>query len=176
MKFTELTVLLPCHSLEDFPVYYEGTQADELLAAWCSLWHPAFLASAAALPAWHRIDVPPETFSGRLMTVAPSCADTVLIPRGIAKRLGLRPIRNTIAILASGEQRAAISYMGVLEIPAIGYRDEIEMTAMSDGGESNHILLGKNFLREFLVTIDCANDVVHFQRTDYSYSPPIDDE
>lgn len=111
-----------------------------------------------------------------VMGVIDTGADTVLIPRGIAKRLGLRPIRNTVAILASGEQRAAISYMGVLEIPAIGYRDEIEMTAMSDGGESTHILLGKNFLREFLVTIDCANNVVHFQRTDYSYSPFIDDE
>jgi len=103
-------------------------------------------------------------------------ADTVLIPRGIAKRLGLRPIRNTIAILASGEERAAISYMGVLEIPDIGYRDEIEMTAMTDGGESSHILLGKNFLTEFLVTIDCANNVVHYQRSGHSYSPPVDDE
>ncbi len=103
-------------------------------------------------------------------------ADTVLIPRGIARRLGLRPIRNTVAILASGEQRAAISYMGVLEIPAIGYRDEIEMTAMTDGGDSNHILLGRNFLREFLVTIDCANDVVHYQRVGDRYSPPVDDE
>jgi predicted aspartyl protease len=103
-------------------------------------------------------------------------ADTVLIPRSIAKRLSLRPIRNTIAILASGERRAAISYMGVLEIPAIGFRDEIEMTAMTDGGESNHILLGKNFLRQFLVTIDCANDVVHYQLAKQPYSPPIDDE
>lgn len=111
-----------------------------------------------------------------VMGVIDTGADTVLIPRGIAKRLGLRPIRNTIAILASGEQRAAISFMGVLEIPAIGYRDEIEMTAMAEGGESGHILLGRNFLREFLVTIDCANDVVHFQRIDHSYSPPIDDE
>jgi alpha-mannosidase len=85
MKFTELTVLLPCHSLEDFPVYYEGTQADELLAAWCSLWHPAFLASAAALPAWHRIDVPPETFSGRLITIAPSCLDR--LPAGYVARV-----------------------------------------------------------------------------------------
>jgi alpha-mannosidase len=84
MKFTELTVLLPCHSLEDFPLYYEGTQADELLAAWCSLWHPALLASAAAVPTWHRIDVPPETFSGRLMTITPSCLDR--LPAGYAAR------------------------------------------------------------------------------------------
>ena len=100
----------------------------------------------------------------------------MLIPRGIAKRLGPRPIRNTVAILASGEQRAAISYMGVLEIPAIGYRDEIEMTAMTDGGESNHILLGRNFLREVLVTIDCANDVVHDQHVGSRYSWFVEDE
>ena len=97
----------------------------------------------------------------------------MLIPRGIAKRLGLRPIRNTVAILASGEQRAAISYMGVLEIPAIGYRDEIEMM---EGGESNHILLGRNFLREVLVTIDCANDVVQDQHVGSRYSWLVEDE
>ncbi len=66
--------------------------------------------------------------------------------------------------------------MGVLEIPAIGYRDEIEMTAMMEGGESNHILLGRNFLREFLVTIDCANDVVHDQRVGSRYSWLVEDE
>ncbi len=111
-----------------------------------------------------------------IMGVIDTGADTVLIPRGIAKRLGLRPIRNVIAVLASGETRTAISYMGVLEIPAIGYRDEIEMTAMTDGGEASHILLGRNFLREFLVTIDCASDVVHFQRRGGGYGAFVDDE
>lgn len=124
----------------------------------------------------------PVTASGEapiftdVMGVIDTGADTVLIPRGIAKRLGLRPIRHITAILASGEKRAAISYMGVLEIPAIGYRDEIEMTAMTEGGESSHILLGRNFLREFLVTIDCANDVVHYQRVGGGYSALVEDE
>ena len=128
------------------------------------------------------VRIRPVTASGAVadfvdvMGVFDTGADTVLIPRGIAKRLGLRPIRNTIAILASGEQRLAISYMGVLEIPTIGYRDEIEMTAMTEGGESNHILLGRNFLREFLVTIDCANEVVHFQRSGGGYGGFVDDE
>ncbi len=40
MKISELSVLLPCHSLEDFPVYHEGAEADELLAAWCSFVAP----------------------------------------------------------------------------------------------------------------------------------------
>ncbi len=85
MKFSELTVLLPCHSLEDFPVYHEGPQADELLAAWCVLWHPALVADAGAIPTWHRVDLPPETLSGRLITVPPFCMDR--LPAGFAARV-----------------------------------------------------------------------------------------
>jgi alpha-mannosidase len=84
MKFTDLTVLLPCHSLEDFPVYYEGTQADELLSAWCAAWHPACLAAVQAIPNWHRLDVPPETLGGRLLVVPPFCIDR--LPAGFAAR------------------------------------------------------------------------------------------
>jgi alpha-mannosidase len=84
MPFSELTVLLPCHSLEDFPVYYEGHQADELLSAWCTPWHPALVAAAGALPTWHRIDLPPESLSGRLMVAPPYCTDQ--LPAGYAAR------------------------------------------------------------------------------------------
>jgi alpha-mannosidase len=84
MRFTELAVLLGCHSLEDFPLYHEGPQADQLLAAWCALWHPALLASAGAVPTWHRVDMPPEALSGRLLTVAPAVADRR--PAGFAAR------------------------------------------------------------------------------------------
>lgn len=69
MKFSELAVLLPCHSLEDFPIYHGGQEADQLLAAWCVLWHPLLLANAGSLPAWHRIDVLPEAGPG-LYTLA----------------------------------------------------------------------------------------------------------
>jgi alpha-mannosidase len=84
MRFTELTVLLPCHSLEDFPVYHEGAAADELLGAWCAPWHPALLASAGAVPNWQRIDVPPETLAGRLIVTPPFCLDR--LPAGFVAR------------------------------------------------------------------------------------------
>jgi alpha-mannosidase len=84
MKFSELTVLLPCHSLEDFPAYHEGTAADELLAAWCAPWHPVLLASAQSVPNWHRIDIPPETLAGRLLAVPPFCVDR--LPAGFIAR------------------------------------------------------------------------------------------
>jgi len=103
-------------------------------------------------------------------------ADKVLIPRSIAKRLGLKPINNITAFLASGEGRPAINYLGVLELPALGYSQPIEMTAMADGGEPNHVLLGKNFLREFLVTIDCARSVCWFNRHGGASTTIMDDE
>ncbi|HEX7380211.1 MAG TPA: hypothetical protein VF278_24050 [Pirellulales bacterium] len=73
MPYRELAILLPCHSLEDFPVYQEGPEAEGLLAAWSALWHPALLASAERLPTWYRADGPPDEVAERLFVVpAPS--------------------------------------------------------------------------------------------------------
>lgn len=66
MSFTQLTILLPCHSLEDFPLYHTGEDAAALLAAWTALWHPTLLAAANRLPTWGRCDDPPEDVAGRL--------------------------------------------------------------------------------------------------------------
>ncbi len=81
-----------------------------------------------------------------------------------------------MAFLASGEGRPAITYAGLLEIPAIGYSKPLEMTAMADGFESTHILLGKNFLQEFLITIDCANGRCWFYKPAETTSSMVDDE
>lgn len=73
MKFAELIVLLPCHSLEDFPVHYEADEAEAVLSAWSALWHPRLVASAQAMPTWQRVDCPPETFAERLIVVPEMC-------------------------------------------------------------------------------------------------------
>jgi alpha-mannosidase len=84
MRFEELIILLPCHSLEDFPVYQEGPQAEGLLAAWSALWHPALIASAGKLPTWHRADGPPNELAHRLLVIPP--ASDALLLAGWASR------------------------------------------------------------------------------------------
>lgn len=84
MKYQELIILLPCHSLEDFPTYHEGEDADSLLASWTSLWHPALLAAAGAKPTWARVDTPPTVIADRLLVV-PTLAASQL-PTGFALR------------------------------------------------------------------------------------------
>jgi alpha-mannosidase len=75
MRFSELIVLLPCHSLEDFPLYYEGDDADGLLAAWTGLWHPLLIHAAQGVPIWSRVDAPPYTLADRLVVVPSVCVD-----------------------------------------------------------------------------------------------------
>ncbi len=78
MKFSELIVLLPCHSLEDFPIHHQGAEAEGLLAAWSALWHPALLASAQNLPIWFRADAPPDELGDRLIVV-PEASESLLL-------------------------------------------------------------------------------------------------
>ncbi len=84
MKFQELIILLPCHSLEDFPQHHEGEEAAGLLANWTALWHPALIAGAAAAPKWHRIDDPPQELNDRLLLVPSASAGQ--LPTGFAER------------------------------------------------------------------------------------------
>ena len=67
MTYRELHLLLPCHSLEDFPLHHEGADADGLLATWTALWHPALLADAGCGPKWRRADSPPDRIDGTLI-------------------------------------------------------------------------------------------------------------
>lgn len=63
---TTLRLLLPCHSLEDFPTFHEGEEAENLLVAWTAPWHPVLLHRLAKLPEWGRVENSPDSCSGYL--------------------------------------------------------------------------------------------------------------
>ncbi len=84
MKFSQLSVLLPCQSLEDFPLRQDADRAEQLLAAWSALWHPALLGSAQSVPGWFPADQPPQEPAGHLM-ILPDCS-LPLLPDGWADR------------------------------------------------------------------------------------------
>ena len=67
MSFDDLIVLIPSHSLEDFPTELTEEQAASLLNAFAIAWHPALLASARLIPSWHRSDEPPDVVKNRLV-------------------------------------------------------------------------------------------------------------
>jgi alpha-mannosidase len=85
MPYQELLILLPCHSLEDFPTYHEGDDAQSLLASWSALWHPELIASAGKMPKWQRIEDVPQEVSQRLIVVPTVCVSR--LPTGFAQRV-----------------------------------------------------------------------------------------
>src|SRR5881397_3199678 len=85
MKYQELIVLLPCHSLEDFPTHHEGDDAQSLLASWSALWHPELLVAARQAPVWRRVDDPPSEVRERLIVVPSVCVQR--LPTGFAQRV-----------------------------------------------------------------------------------------
>ena len=84
MSFREIIILIPSHSLEDFPTELGDDQAASLLNAFAVAWHPHFMASAETVPTWHRADDPPETFEDRLIFIPTACDDW--IPSGWPER------------------------------------------------------------------------------------------
>ena len=69
MQIEQLLILLPCHSLDDFPIYHEDEEAEQLLASWASLWHPALIDAAGSMPAWSRADDAPMNTQNHLIVV-----------------------------------------------------------------------------------------------------------
>lgn len=77
MTFKDLIVLLPCQSLENLSLDRDGGEAEQLLAAWTSLYHPALLALAPGMPRWASADSPPED-TAQCLVVVPQCAEDSL--------------------------------------------------------------------------------------------------
>jgi len=70
MTYSEVVILIPSHSLEDFPTELGDTPAAGLLNCFACSCHPSLLAATGNFPSWHRADEPPEQFEGRLYFVA----------------------------------------------------------------------------------------------------------
>lgn len=85
MPYDDLMILIPCHSLEDFPAELGEDEAASLLNSFAVPWHPVLLADAKVLPRWHRGDDPPESSPKRLVFLPMSCESWV--PAGWADRV-----------------------------------------------------------------------------------------
>jgi len=75
MSLTEIVILIPSHSLEDFPTEHTDLPAASLLNSFSVAWHPALLAACGSLPRWRRADEPTAVHSGQVIFVPSVCDD-----------------------------------------------------------------------------------------------------
>lgn len=82
MTIQQLIVLLPCYSLEDFQLDRGDEDAEQLLSAWTTLYHPVLLHAVRFLPRWERAYDPPSDPDNALITL-PAVSETCLPPSWI---------------------------------------------------------------------------------------------
>ena len=96
MILSRTVILLPCHSLEDFPIHAVGNDADSLLANWTIAWHPQLIAMTGCLPEWRSAEHPPVDVTHALILV-PTLASSQL-PKKFLSRAA-----TSNALLVQGE-------------------------------------------------------------------------
>jgi alpha-mannosidase len=138
MSYRELCVLLPCHGLEDFPVHHRGMEADNLLSAWTTPWHPALIASAGKAPTWRRADDPPSPLEETLLVVPHISRDD--IPSGLANR-----VAEGRGTLVDQQQREAMLAAALEPLGDLGDRPHPDLVA-------DFLALGYCFLQVELLT------------------------
>lgn len=77
MKFDRLIVLVSSQTLEDFDLQRRGEEAEQVLSAWSTLWHPLLLASARVIPSWLPATAPPLDPSGHLIVIPDFCESSL---------------------------------------------------------------------------------------------------
>lgn len=82
MTIQQLIVLLPCYSLEDLQLDRGDEDAEQLLAAWTTLYHPVLLHRVRFLPRWERAYDPPSDPDNALIAL-PAVSETCLPPSWI---------------------------------------------------------------------------------------------
>lgn len=74
MAYRKTTVLVPSHSLEDFPTDLGDEAAASLLNCFAVAWHPELIAETGFLPSWRRADdPPPPPYEGQIILVPTPC-------------------------------------------------------------------------------------------------------
>jgi len=94
LLINKLTPILPCRGRDDLSEPRSAAQAEELLAAWTALWHPALVAAAGSMPRWLAAASPPDDPAGHLILLPPTAEP--LLPEdwlSHAEHLGARIIR-----------------------------------------------------------------------------------
>ena len=85
----ELVILIPSHSLEDFPSDLPEEEAAGLLNGFQILWDPRLLVASGTFPNWQRADEIPDVAPGRLIVVPQTCE--YLLPAGWIARVLMSP-------------------------------------------------------------------------------------
>ena len=100
-----------------------------------------------------------------LVGIIDTGASVICIDKRIPLKLGLNAHNLKTMIVADGSEVQATVFMGELSIPALDFRDWVELHGMPMKSETNRVLLGRSFLSPYHVTYSGPDERFHFSKS-----------
>ena len=88
----------------------------------------------------------------------------VFIDRRLALQAGLKAVDMQAVQVPGGLSVETTVYVGFLAVPALSYRERVRLHAATHRQVSHDVLLGRDFLRNFIVTFNGPEGTFHFFR------------
>ena len=102
-------------------------------------------------------------------------ASDVCIDYRVAQELNLKQVdQQNVGVV--GATIPATVHMGVLEIPELNFSEIMPLYALKVRRPTHDVLLGRSFLKNFIVTFDGPTGLFHFSKPVMSYDFPEFDE
>ena len=104
-------------------------------------------------------------------------ASVICLDKRVATRLQLTAINRKKMEVADGTVVDCAVYMAEMTIAGLGFRDWVEVHALPMTYPSRRVLIGRSFLKNYLVTYNGPEDLFHFHRPsrlDYSTYEDLD--
>ncbi|MFI4975635.1 MAG: aspartyl protease family protein [Caulobacterales bacterium] len=128
------------------------------------------ISAAPGLP--HREGAPDHV---KIRGLIDTGSSDVCIDVAVAEEAGLRYMYST-TVGAIGDRRPASVYLGVLDIPKIGYRKLLNLYAVKMKRPTHDALIGRIVLADYFVTFEGPRGTFLFIKADEAYELPEHDE
>jgi predicted aspartyl protease len=92
-------------------------------------------------------------------------ASTICIDARVAKRLGLVASDKKVVQMADGRLATSTVYIARMTIPDLGFDDYVQVCAIEMDFPSTRVLLGRSFLRNYIVNYDGPRERFEFHET-----------
>ena len=103
-------------------------------------------------------------------------SSVVFIDRRLAMQAGLKAVNIQNVHVPGGLTVESTVYVGMLDVPVLGYREQIRFYAAAHRQVSHDVLLGRDFLRKFIVTFNGPEGSFHFFKPPSALRSDADDD
>lgn len=106
-----------------------------------------------------------ESEQASLVGIIDTGASCICVDSRVPKRLGLVSSDRKLVQMADGRFQTSTVYTARMSVPALGFDDYVQVNAVDMEYPSDRVLLGRSFLKDYIVNYDGPRERFEFHET-----------